>query len=264
MKVFISWSGLQSKFIAETLCEWLEQVLQAVEPWISTDIEKGARWNNQIAEKLSESKVAIVCLTKDNLESKWIHFECGAIAKTVDAYVCTFLFDVNPTSVKQPLSAFQATTNTRDDIMDMLKSINLALEKFGKKSLREGALEKIFEANWPRLKEKLDSAPTSSSTLTSSLRTDRELLEETLQLVRSLQAGKTVIYQDRDLNAIVDFWLDKYADSKRIDGDAHSLTGHEDQIHDYIMRFPEMKLIFGTDELLKKRIKERIPFLSPY
>lgn len=80
MKVFLSWSGERSKVVAKSLSEWLEQVLQAVEPWISTDIEKGKRWDGEISQKLEQSKVGIICLTKDNLESTWLHFEAGAIS----------------------------------------------------------------------------------------------------------------------------------------------------------------------------------------
>lgn len=130
-------------------------------------------------------------------------------------------------------------------------------------SLREAALEKVFEANWPRLQEKLN-AVAKSSNLTRTPRSERELLEETLQIVRSLQVGKSPIYQDRNLKSIIDFWLDKYAKSKKIDADMYGLARHEDQVYEYIIRLPEIKLIFGQDDSLRRRIKERIPPLSPY
>jgi hypothetical protein len=45
MKVFISWSGDLSKQVAGLLAGWIEDVLQGVETWISTeDIEKGSIW----------------------------------------------------------------------------------------------------------------------------------------------------------------------------------------------------------------------------
>lgn len=43
MKIFLSWSGEKSKNIAESLKDWLEQVIQTSEPWISTSIEKGKK-----------------------------------------------------------------------------------------------------------------------------------------------------------------------------------------------------------------------------
>src|SRR5215211_6657068 len=107
MLVFISWSGPRSRAIAEALENWLAKVIQAVEPWISQDIDKGLRWGTEIADRLEQSKVGIICLTKSNLDAKWIHFEAGAISKTKDGYVCTLLIDVKPSDVEQPLAQFQ-------------------------------------------------------------------------------------------------------------------------------------------------------------
>lgn len=41
MQVFISWSGDQSKAVAELLNDWIPCVTQAVKPWISSaDLDK--------------------------------------------------------------------------------------------------------------------------------------------------------------------------------------------------------------------------------
>jgi hypothetical protein len=37
MKVFLTWSGTKSKRIAEILRDWLPNVIQALEPWISSE-----------------------------------------------------------------------------------------------------------------------------------------------------------------------------------------------------------------------------------
>ena len=90
MKVFMSWSGSLSRRAAEILRDWLPNVLQAIEPWMSTDdIEKGTRWSLDVATELSKAKVGILCVTSDNLDSPWLYFEAGALSRAMDkTFVC--------------------------------------------------------------------------------------------------------------------------------------------------------------------------------
>ena len=60
MKVFISWSGERSKQVARALFEWIPCVIQAVKPWMSEQIAKGARWSPEIAKELEETRFGIV------------------------------------------------------------------------------------------------------------------------------------------------------------------------------------------------------------
>ena len=63
MDVFISWSGSQSGKLAETLSTWLQDVIQAVQPFYSkSDIDKGAQWNTEILAALDSAKVGIILL----------------------------------------------------------------------------------------------------------------------------------------------------------------------------------------------------------
>ena len=85
MKVFLSWSGEQSRRIAEVFKEWIPSVIQAVKPYFSPeDIAKGARWSKEISQELEESKVGILFLTKDNLGAPWLLFEAGALSKSME------------------------------------------------------------------------------------------------------------------------------------------------------------------------------------
>ncbi len=66
MKVFISWSGEQSRIVAEALRDWLPDVIQAIEPFLSShDIPKGARWGLELAHELEGTSVGIICLTSE-------------------------------------------------------------------------------------------------------------------------------------------------------------------------------------------------------
>src|SRR5258708_7792508 len=98
MKVFISWSGGLSKRIAELLKNWLPEVLQNVEPWVSSeDIEKGTVWFGELSKRLDEISVGIICVTQENMNAPWILFEAGALSKGREqARVCPLVIDLEP------------------------------------------------------------------------------------------------------------------------------------------------------------------------
>src|SRR5438045_3381691 len=84
MRIFISWSGSMSHKIALALRAWIPLVIQSVEVWVSSeDIQKGQWWATQLAGQLSTCQFGIVCLTPDNLQAEWLHFEAGALSRVV-------------------------------------------------------------------------------------------------------------------------------------------------------------------------------------
>lgn len=183
MKAFISWSGERSHAIAEALHDWLPTVIQAIRPWMSTtDIEKGARWSSDITRHLEESSVGIICLTIDNLESSWVHFEAGALSKTLDkSFVCPYLFDVEPADLKGPLVQFQVARANREDTKKLIHTINRAQ---GESVLPESKVNKAFEVWWPELEQRLRAVDRSPA-IPRPRRSEREILEEILELIRS-------------------------------------------------------------------------------
>jgi len=186
MKVFISWSGNLSKNLAEIFREWLPAVIQAVKPYYTPDdITKGARWNNEISKELEECKVGIICLTRDNLEAPWIMFEAGSLSKNIDkSKVCPVLFGVDPTDIQGPLVQFQAARFNKEEIKKVVKMINVEL---GDRGLATEVLDSVFEMWWPKLKEKVDAELKNvRQGGTKALRSERDLLEEILKLMRAL------------------------------------------------------------------------------
>jgi len=145
MKVFISWSGERSKLVAKALREWIPDVLQAVEPWMSEmDIEAGARWNRVIQDRLSDIRFGIVCITRDNCNAPWILFEAGALAKTLeDTFVCPYLIDLRLHDLPQgPLTQFQAKEADEEGTWALIQTVNTTL---GEEALSEDKLRKTFE-----------------------------------------------------------------------------------------------------------------------
>lgn len=112
MKIFISWSGRRSQAVAEMLNDWIKCVLQASRPWLSTrDIDRGALWFSEIHDQLRDTSVGIICLTQENKERPWILFESGALAKGLSSNrVCTFLIDLKPSDLQDPLAQFNHTS----------------------------------------------------------------------------------------------------------------------------------------------------------
>lgn len=188
MKVFISWSGERSKAVAEALRYWLPNVIQALEPWMSADdIERGTRWRSGVASELEQSTIGIVCLTRENLDSTWIHFEAGALSKQQEnTYVCTLLLGLEPTDVREPLAQFQHTRAAKDDLRKLLSTINNTL---GDSKRSESQLSETFEVWWPRLEQRLADLPTSDNKTSAPVRGDREILDEILEIVRGLRRG---------------------------------------------------------------------------
>lgn len=147
MKVFVSWSGPRSHAVAQVLREWVMAVIQAARPWLSSeDIQRGAQWFGDIGSQLQESSVGIFCLTQRNKNAPWILFEAGAIAKGVPTNrICTLLIDLEPSDVLGPLSQFNHTQPTRDDMLKLAATLNSAL---GDARLTDSQLRKSFDAHW--------------------------------------------------------------------------------------------------------------------
>lgn len=186
MKVFISWSGELSRELAEALRDWLPAVLQSVKPFFTpNDIEKGARWSKDISQELQASSFGIFCLTKENLTKPWIMFEAGALSKQIDSSrVCPVLFGVDSTDLEGPLVQFQASPFNENEIRKLMKTLNSGLAEH---KLDDAVLTSVFEMWWPKLNEKITKILeryAGKASPTSSTRTDRELLEEVLQLAR--------------------------------------------------------------------------------
>lgn len=186
MKVFISWSGERSRQVGELLDEWLQCVIQAINPWRSDrDIDRGSLWFTQITNQLQETSIGIVCITQENKNNPWILFESGALAKGLSSSrVCTFLIDLEPSDIRDPLAQFNHTKPTFEGVKSLVRTLNSVLEE---NSLPEKILDQVFETYWPQFEEKfraiLDGTPQQEQI---EIRTDDDILSEILDITRSL------------------------------------------------------------------------------
>jgi hypothetical protein len=185
MKVFISWSGETSKQVAIALRDWLPYVLNAVEPYVSSeDIDKGERWSSRIAHELDTTNFGIVCLTADNQHAPWLNFEAGALAKSLArSRVMPFLLDMTPADVTGPLSEFQATRPEAADVEHLVRSLNSICDK----PLADVRVSEIVAVWWPRLKEDLQRISLASPPQAAPPRDVRDMMSEALELTRDLR-----------------------------------------------------------------------------
>lgn len=167
--------------VAKALNAWLPLVFQSVAPFMSRDIDKGDRWQAAINDRLDGSDLGIICLTPENLESRWLLFEAGAISKKHGSRAWTYLYGLTNTDVQQPLAQFQHTQADQEDTGRLVESINATLAE---DSLDALALGETFRAWWPKLKADLDAVPPVESGFDH--RDEPGKIDEILTLVREL------------------------------------------------------------------------------
>jgi len=178
MKIFLSWSGTESKQLAAIFKDWLPNVLQYVDPYMSAeDITLGERWNNNITNNLHESIFGLIFVTPSNINAPWINYEAGALSKTLDSKVVPILYKADVMILNEgPLKQFQSAKNLeKDSVLSLLKSINNS-NNDGK--LDESRLEKAFEMWWTNLLkaiEKIEKEPISDTNRQNEP-TEKELL----------------------------------------------------------------------------------------
>ena len=152
--VFLAWSGSVSQKMAVLLKKYLPLFVRSIDIFLSKDITKGKRWHTEIANALGSTRFGILCLTPENLVSEWIHFEAGALSKTIDdsTHVCPLLLDVKKSELKEPLASFHATLF---DEKEFKKLVNDLAHACGD-SLDEGQLTTLMEALWPKINDNIN------------------------------------------------------------------------------------------------------------
>jgi TIR domain len=185
MKVFISWSGERSQKIGNALREWIPVVLHYVEPWLShADIDAGQRWADEVAKELENSNFGILCVTRENVDSPWVLFEAGALAKSMQgSRVIPLLLDLEVRDITGPLAQFQAKKVDRTGMFEVIQALN----KLATRAEPDNRVEQLFDALWPRLEKEIGAIP-STPAHSKRARPQNDILEELVTSVRSLDS----------------------------------------------------------------------------
>ncbi|HET8774016.1 MAG TPA: hypothetical protein VFP80_09505, partial [Thermoanaerobaculia bacterium] len=125
---------------------------------ISDDIEKGVAWFESIVEQLQHAEAGVVCVTPENVDSPWLHFEAGALEQRLRSGLAAdveqpqhrlfpLLHGLAAAELRGPLGAYQATMTTEAEIERMIGSIARVVG---------GRKRSISRKRWNELKRALD------------------------------------------------------------------------------------------------------------
>lgn len=121
-KVFIAWSGDQSKAVGSKLQKRLKTILPKIEILFSPAFNPGDAWARRLQSSIRRADYAILCVTKESLDSRWMNFEAGAAWKGLrQANVCPLLLDVSPNDLSGPLSLFEAKRFVYSEFEELCK-----------------------------------------------------------------------------------------------------------------------------------------------
>lgn len=196
MRVFLSWSKEPSLAVATVLRDWLPDVIQSLDPWMSgEDIPVGERWRNLVAQELEQRSFGILIVTPVNQSEPWLNFEAGALSKVVgQSRVVPYTVGLRPGDIPQsnPLSQFQGVEANASGTLRMLRDINSLLES----PRTPQQIQRSFDRFWPALEDKLkgiianeerrisDLGRNSPENSGRPMRPDSDKLDEILVLMR--------------------------------------------------------------------------------
>lgn len=154
----------------------------------------------EMSEALREPAAGILVLTRDNIDSTWLHFEAGAISTALSrgsGFVCTYLVDIENAAVGLPLGMFQSTVAAKDDTLRLLRTLNAINPQL----LPDDRLTKLFGSFWPELESTISQAQTESLP-GKAVRDQSEVLDEILETVRGIARGQAAS-QTEDFGDII-------------------------------------------------------------
>ncbi len=157
MDAILSWSGAQSRKVAEALSDWLKHLLPGVKVWLSSDdIAAGSSWFSALLGRLEAAQLCIICVTPENVRSPWLYFEAGAVAgRSTRTRICPYLVGIEGSQIPNgPLSIFQWASAEMGSTWKLLREINRHLQSG---VVAEPLLAATFEQTWPELKRRLEA-----------------------------------------------------------------------------------------------------------
>lgn len=191
MRIFASWSGQASREIAIILKEWIPNVLQDADVYVSSqDIGKGERWLNNVNSNLQDHNFGISIVTAENYVAPWILFEAGALAKSLNGRIIPLLCGIDTISMpNHPLTQFQyAVAPGKEEVFRFIQDINQVSDR----PLHDERLKATFEKWFPDFEKAYDSVELAKTPKDQSKKADfgavEAVLSELMREVRDLRS----------------------------------------------------------------------------
>jgi hypothetical protein len=193
-KVFISWSKAMSKRVASVLQEYLPEVLEGVDLFMSDkDIEPGQRSMKVLESQLDGTTYGLLVVTAENQGESWLNFEAGALSKQVGKdeddipRVVPLLVDINnPNQLTGPVSQFQAVRLDKEGLRRTILSIATLVGS------KISTIEKRFERAWPDMETAITEAKQDQLLTKKPSRSVDSKIDEALQILRTMQRRQSV------------------------------------------------------------------------
>ena len=121
MKVYLSWSGELGRRASGALRTALQELVPTLEVWSpGSDITAGARWVDEIHHAIEQSEIALVCVTKESLDSPWLLYELGFMAgRGTASTVIPWLVDIQHSDPAARLHSFKPSGLTHSRSIDL-------------------------------------------------------------------------------------------------------------------------------------------------
>lgn len=208
LTIFLSWSGEGSASykMASTLNGWLPSVIQSIEPYLSTHIEKGYRWSDSVAGKLATSGFGVLCITPASVNSPWILFEAGALSKmTQESRVAPIVYGMRKEDVRFPLSQFQMSYTQKDEILKLIKSINVCTDN----PIDDGRMNIIFEKWWPDFEREISAISLD----------ENEMKQSEVNIDQRIDRESEIVSRLAEISALINGLQQSFADGQHLNTD---------------------------------------------
>lgn len=158
MKVFLNWSGEESRRIAGLLRDWLPEILDAVEPWLAADtFGRSNHWLEVNAGPFTKAGMIVACVTPANSGENWKSLDPSdfelSIAETPPQLVL-LLGGVDVSSLQRVPAGASVITADRQGIQLLVEKLNGLADR----PMDYTILGRRIDAMWPRLERSLPAA----------------------------------------------------------------------------------------------------------